>query len=526
MGTLTFVYLTGMLLVPGQDAADFKAINQREIQIPINFDPEQRKEIRELLLFATKSQAERWELVARETAEKDVFNFKATEDGFYWFTMMVVDKKGNRDPKDINSAPPGLKVLIDTKAPIINLKSAEKQGDDVVVTWAIQEAYPDWKTLKLEARGSDGKWYRVEAQGVATGSARIPRGVSAGISQVRMELFDVAENRGESGIKDVTEPVVPIIGKTEIPLAPLNDPMRNPIRNVSGEGPLPEIAPVPNRDEAIPPNTPQPIARTTPKNSVNRENTNTDQPKAETTPSLNPNERRLADLVPINVSRFDMSFDVESRGPSGISKAQLWVTRDDGKTWKLWTEQDRSESSIEVDLDVKGNPQLEGVYGFKVVLVSGGGLTKGQPKGGDLPDYRVDVDLTAPEIDLYPPVPDPKERDSLILRWKAHDRNMTSSPITLEWSEKKEGPWSPIATQEIRDTSYSGGPPARRLPNIGSHAWKVAPNVPARVFLKISARDTAGNVSEAITDTPVLVDLSKPEAKIQGIIGTGTKRKE
>lgn len=516
--------MTGMLFVPGQGPNDFKAINQREIQIPINFDAERRKSIRELLLYSTKSQAEQWTLAARETPDKDFFSFKAPEDGFYWFTMQSTDKQGNKEPKDINAEPPGLKVLIDTKAPLVSIRSAEKSGDDIVVSWNIQEAYPDWNTLKLEFKGSDGRWNRAEAQGIASGSARIPRGVASGVTQVRMEIYDLAENRGESGIKDVTEAPVTNVAKNDpVPLAPLNDTNNGSIRNVSGDAPLVEAPPAPTIKDAIPPTTPSVIARTSPKLPANREVTPPEPAKPET-PPFNPTERQLPKLEPINVSRFMLSFDVESKGPSGISKGQLWVTRDDGKTWRLWKEQERVESQFEVDLDVKDNPQLEGTYGFKVVLISGGGLTKGQPKGGDLPDFRVDVDLTAPEIDLYSPIPDTKDRDTLILRWKAHDRNMTSDPITLEWSEKKEGPWTPIAAQDTRDTSYSGGPPPRRLPNIGTHAWKVGANIPARVFLKISARDTAGNVAEAITDTPVLVDLSKPEAKIQGIIGTGLRR--
>src|SRR5262249_23153181 len=155
-----------------------KAINQREIQIPINFDAERRKSISQLLLFSTKSQSETWELAVRETPDKDFFSFKAPEDGFYWFAMMSIDKQGNKEPKDINAEPPGLKVLIDTKPPVVTIRSAEKNGEDVVVSWNIQEAYPDWKTLKLEYKAPDGRWYRSEAQGVAAGSARIARGAT------------------------------------------------------------------------------------------------------------------------------------------------------------------------------------------------------------------------------------------------------------------------------------------------------------------------------------------------------------
>jgi hypothetical protein len=45
------------------------------------------------------------------------------------------------------------------------------------------------------------------------------------------------------------------------------------------------------------------------------------------------------------------------------------------------------------------------------------------------------------------------------------------------------------------------------------------------VFLKVIARDAAGNAREVITRDPVLVDLVRPKAKISGIVGpSGTPR--
>ena len=41
---------------------------------------------------------------------------------------------------------------------------------------------------------------------------------------------------------------------------------------------------------------------------------------------------------------------------------------------------------------------------------------------------------------------------------------------------------------------------------------------PGRVYLKASARDAAGNVKEVVTREPILVDLTKPRAKISGIV--------
>jgi len=41
--------------------------------------------------------------------------------------------------------------------------------------------------------------------------------------------------------------------------------------------------------------------------------------------------------------------------------------------------------------------------------------------------------------------------------------------------------------------------------------------MPPRVYLKVTARDAAGNTTEQVTREPILIDLTKPRAKITGI---------
>jgi hypothetical protein len=224
----------------------------------------------------------------------------------------------------------------------------------------------------------------------------------------------------------------------------------------------------------------------------------------------------------INYPRFDIGFDLEQRGPSGISRVDLWVTRDDGKTWRKWSQHNGQGGVVRVVLDVRENlHQLEGSYGFRLVPVSGAGLSEREPVAGDAPELKVILDVTPPHIDLYPPEPDPHAPDTLVLKWKATDRNFGDDPITLEWSEAPTGPWKPVAmaaSDTVIPASGSSSPTARRLPNTGQYAWRIPAGVPARVYLKATARDAAGNVKEIVTRNPILVDLTKPRAKINGIV--------
>jgi hypothetical protein len=226
----------------------------------------------------------------------------------------------------------------------------------------------------------------------------------------------------------------------------------------------------------------------------------------------------LSRVQAINSLTFDLGYELETRGPSGISRVDLWVTRDDGRTWFKWSQHDGKHNTLRVNLNVAANPQPEGVYGFRLVPISGAGLSDREPIAGDAPELRVIVDVTPPQLDLFPPVGDPANPDTLVIQWKAIDKNFGDDPITIEWSEKPSGPWQPVATPEIVQAGTMIQNQSRRLPNTGQYSWRVPAGLPPRVYLKIAARDVAGNVKEAITRDPILVDLIKPRAKISGIV--------
>ncbi len=504
LGTLTMM---GMLWAPGQAAPDVHYYNQAKIEIPIRYDPQQKNEIRDLLLFVSKNKNESWEQYAVAKPETDkLFAFTAPADGEYWFQMVIVDKQSRRDPADPRRVPPALKVQIDTKSPLVTIKSFERTGGEAAVSWEIQEANPDWSRFVVDYRAGEGTWMPVEAKGSLSGSAKF-RVSQPGPLTVRLQVWDIAGNRSEM-TKDIAAAVntvarmdvpadvpPPVIGMgtpSEMPILPAVEP---PSRKEPAVGNMGGMLPPPMSTD------PQPVAV-----SGMSTQTNSGLP--------------LPVAQVINVARFDLAYEVEQKGPSGISRAEVWVTRDDGKSWQKWSTSEKVESPLTVDLATRNNPHVEGIYGMKIVLLSGAGLSKGPPVSGDLPDMRVDVDVTPPVVKIYEPVPDPNSKDTMLLRWQAVDRNLATDPITLEWAEQAEGPWEPIVAAE-------GNAGAKRLPNSGQYAWKLPASFPThRVFLRVTARDNAGNIAQARTPHPILVDLNKPVAKIQGIIGAAAPAPE
>jgi hypothetical protein len=186
-----------------------------------------------------------------------------------------------------------------------------------------------------------------------------------------------------------------------------------------------------------------------------------------------------------------------------VSKVELYITKDDGRTWQYLADDPDCKSPITATLPG------EGVYGLRLAFQSGLGLTKGPPLAGDLPDLRIEVDTTAPRVTLFEPRPDPQRRDTLIVTWNASDRNLAPKPITLEWAERAEGPWVPIAAE---------------LPNSGTYSWQLPPKIPYRVFLRASAVDTAGNRSTVESRESIPVDLTKPTGRILGILSAARRQ--
>jgi hypothetical protein len=140
-----------------------------------------------------------------------------------------------------------------------------------------------------------------------------------------------------------------------------------------------------------------------------------------------------------------------------------------------------------------------------LVVKSRAGLGRRPPQDGELPAMRIEIDLTPPLAQLFEPQPDPQRPGTLILTWNVTDRNMAPNPITLQWAERADGAWQNIGSE---------------LPNTGRHTWQLPSGLPGRVFLRIIARDAAGNSSVAQTAEALTVDMSEPEGQIIGIINS------
>jgi hypothetical protein len=93
----------------------------------------------------------------------------------------------------------------------------------------------------------------------------------------------------------------------------------------------------------------------------------------------------------------------------------------------------------------------------------------------------------------------------------ATDRNLTANPVNLEWAERREGPWQPVSTEPLPNNLPAPGGVEQPQGPTGTFSWQLPDRMPSKVYLRLTVRDTAGNVSVAQTPEPVLIDLTVPE---------------
>lgn len=520
MGTATWA-MACVLLVANSGPTETFYTHERKFQIPIGIkDPKRRADIKEVLLFLATPDGKSWQPVGRAPIENAGFPFQAEGDGSYIFKMGVVSAVTGKQ-EDGESAC----IVVDTVKPVIEIQSAERQGDNLVVRWNVVERNPNWATLKMEYLPADAAgagWTAVSVPAPESGQTTFR--VEGPVSAVRLSMADLAKN--ESGWVEQTVRggggVAAAGGTTGGALPPLGgDGGRTP-------GPLPPVT----TDSGWSPQPPRGAVPTVLKTGADSTETASGGTPARpaivggTDTAAPPPRAPRGALPPVKMVKkrqVTIDYEVSNYGPSGVKSVELYVTRDDGRSWVRCD----GEDNINVPLpsEPRGAPgsfkrsltvdlQADGLYGFYMVSKSGAGRGKPPPQSGiDVPQIRIEVDTVAPKAVLFEPKPHPGRRDSLVVCWSASDKNLGPTPVTLQWAERPDGEWHAIGGGELANGGDMAGQVVEGVTITGSTVWQVPSGVPAQVYLRLMVRDLAGNESVAQPEQPVLVDLNEPEVK-------------
>jgi len=529
------------------------ATRQNVFAIPFSVDRRVAQPV-EVHLFVSLDQGTSWQLSSRQPPAARQFRFRARGDGEYWFASRTLD--ANQRTTNQESLKPELRVVVDTAPPQIECSAQALEGSDVLVRWQAIDQYLLATSLKVEYQESVGQpWKLVDVQHPNAdalqsrydGQTQWHPDTRSSAINVRVEVRDRAGNLAVVNRRVVLPSASPnSLSGNAIPDARLADPFARlgqpsegavawpsdnaPIATNSsaatppqyatsqpGNPEPPVIAPTPPVDAtpapAIPPNQ-TPPAEMVPNQFASTQN---DASRNDAAPSSDPlpaEPTEPTDVPPAssqqvnlpvgerpqitNARRFQLDYDITAVGPEGVAEVQLWATADGGNSWRMWGTDDDRQSPFEVVAD------QEGVFGFHVVVVGGNGLVGRRPRGGDLPDVWVGVDTTPPTARLTGAVyGEGPHIGKLFIRWEADDLNLGERPVTLQFAENAEGPWTVIA---------SG------LPNNGEYGWPADPRLPDRVYLRLELRDAAGNTAVDSLKEPVELEGLAPKARIRSIL--------
>jgi hypothetical protein len=528
----------------------------------------------EVQLHVSGDRGAHWQLYSRVEPARQRFLFRAGGDGEYWFLVRTLDRSGQLRPEGFTA--PGLRVVVDTAPPKLQLSAFRGQDGQFTVRWRIEEPNPRPDTLRIEFRTTDSApWQPValSRQG-PTAAGPIQEGevtwwpqASSGEVQVRAEVSDAAGNSSVSQARlklddaagtrlaqPAAESSPPWRGGTDGPPAsnwPADRKATTPFgENRSGAA----IYDARSSDDADtaksggdkPGDKRPPDRRST---SGRKAAAGPSTQRSARAPAMTSDNGPAATGSPAGPVAAGVNPAIQDRyippdrqisipGAAGLPpgerprmvNSRLFELEYDiesagaarGARVELWGSNDggRTWKSYAADSDDHGRLRVavdkEGIYGFRIAM-QGGGTGGTPPLSGDLPEVWIGIDLSKPTARITSAQQGSgTELGKLIIYWEATDNLLlTTSPVALFFSEALGRPWTTIAAG---------------LENTGRYAWPIDNRLPERVFLRLEVRDEAGNLGVFESSEPITLDRSHPAVRIRDVrplgqsAGTNPKR--
>ena len=539
-----------------QPGAQPKPIPTRQTQFSIPFQVDQaelpEQQPVEVHLYVSTDQGAHWQLYGKIEPAQSQFLFRAGGDGEYWFLIRTLDRLGQLRPQGDNR--PGLRVLVDTSPPELQLEAERGAAGEINARWKATDANLDPQTLKIQYRAASNhpwQYVAIDRNKIAvSGPTRTgevtwwPNSEAAGL-EIRAEVTDTAGNpavtHAQVGFDGGTTAQRNVNPAPSQPTSPDFSPAAPPPASdwrASVDAPPPTAGQGDSPGSLSVTGNPTPTDRTAQYDSAT-DTTAVDRysgdryagldtsasdagdvtagpPEGSVAIQIHPAIRNQyvppaegagtfseASLPPgerprmVKTRVFELEYHVESVGPSGISRVELWGTRDGGRNWSSFGCDDDKQSPLLVTVNEPG------LYGFRIVVTNGAGLGGAEPQSGDPPDLWIGVDEAKPYARIVSTEQGTGDQaGQLIVRWEAKDQMLSDRPVSLLFSETAGGPWTSIAS-ELEDT--------------GEYGWPVDGRLPERVYLRLEVRDEAGNLGIFETPQAVQLDQFRPVVHIRDV---------
>jgi hypothetical protein len=474
-------------------------MNKMVFHLPVLIDNQARASLRELRLYAKEGPDQPWVLKDKAPPSQRLFTYRASQDGEYWFTVVSVDHQGRTIPADVSREEPGVIVVCDTKAPTLNLHLLPAGPEGLVLQCDIRDENLDAFQKRVEYQTADKQWRVLEPIPGRPDQYCIPKQAMF-TGYVRLSAVDLAKNTAmqEYNIASLEQPGGAVMANNQMP-GGRDEGVRQVQHFSEPTGP---IMPTVGGDPVVQPppeNNLQPPAFT-PGGGIPLQPEQQGQVTSKfPTQTVGEGVRRPNQAPPrqlINGTHAVLDYQIEKIGPSGVGKVEIWMTADQGQTWKCLGEDLDRKSPAEVDLPG------EGVFGVSLAVSNGRGFGGTPPGKGDQPDLWIEVDKTAPTGELLAVRPGAgQDAGAILISWRAQDKNLGATPIELYFATQKDGPWHTIVKGHRND---------------GLYRWRVPNDVgAAEAYIRLVVIDQAGNRCRCETPqaTP-LDDHSRPRASV------------
>jgi hypothetical protein len=410
--------------------------NRPAFKLPLRVDENDRLRLQEVQLFVREGPGGQWTKKEAVSPTQKEFVFRPPHDGEYWFTVVTVDKDGRKNPADLAQEAPGLIVVVDRQPPDFEVHPVTSPSGQPLLQCDVHDANPDPSKTRLEYQTPEQMWQPLQPLPEQPNLFRVPDpGALRGV--VRVTAADLAGN--------VVTREISLQTATGSPPA--------------DGGAVPALM---ETRQDKPPAPPQPAGL----------------------------GRHL-----LNSTHTTLRYQVDEQGPSGISKVEVWMTRDEGQNWQRLCEDPNRRSPMEIDLPG------DGIYGLKLVVSGGNGYSTPVPVRGDPPEIRVEVDTTKPAAELLAVRPG-TDAGIFIITWTASDKNLKAEPIDLEYASRPEGPWMPIAKGQKND---------------GNYRWQAPRDISGEIYVRMHVSDEAGNTTTCLAPQALILDQSHPKGRILGL---------
>jgi hypothetical protein len=361
-----------------------------------------RREPIQVLLYVSTNRGATWELNSQVEPEKGNFLFRAANDGEFWFILRTAIRGDQVQPPWKET--PGLRVIVDTVSPKLDLAAERGSSGQVVVRWRVIESHPKPESLTIQYRlESDKPWQSVAIDRMPDGNSGpelvgeatwwLPVGVER--VEIRGEVSDMAGNTAVShaqlgsDLASIPRPrPAPETDMTSVSRAQAVDKNGLPQLNSPerpGQTRLPSSAWRPVR---FPQGTTATMVRSQGSSVV-------------TPPTAPQSSARVDREVPrvrvVNTLTFALDYDPGQAALDVISRLEFWGTQDGGRTWLNFGSDPDGRSPMLITV------REEGVYGFRIQVRDPGEPSRPPLPGSVSPDVWVIVRRDVPTND--PPQP-------------------------------------------------------------------------------------------------------------------------